>query len=335
MRCTLKEEDIRPENLFNQYLSLAEKDVQTYFRDTVFHYIPCPACGGRKTLFLFRKMGFDYDECKSCGTLFNNPRPDAEAFSQYYSESPSVRFWASHFYRETEEARRQRLIEPKAILVKAILEKYGRKPGEGAAVADIGAGYGVFCEELRKILPQEIAVIAIEPAPELQDVCKNKGLVTIPKFFEDITPLDISGRSIIGATSFELLEHLQNPRDFIHRCAGVLEPGALLILTSLNWAGFDLQVLREKSKSIHPPHHINFFTPDSLEMLLKENGFEICEITTPGKLDVDIASKQVFDIEEKFAKKIVTSDEITKQAFQNFLQKARLSSHMMVVARKL
>jgi hypothetical protein len=30
----------------------------------------------------------------------------------------------------------------------------------------------------------------------------------------------------------------------------------------------------------------------------------------------------------------VTSDEGAKQAFQDFLQKTRLSSHMMVVARK-
>jgi SAM-dependent methyltransferase len=330
----MKEEDIRPENLFGQYLSLAETDIQTYFLDSGFHFVSCPACGCLKSRFLFRKMGFDYEECDKCGTLFNNPRPDPGAFVRYYSESPSVRFWATHFYRETEEARRQHLIRPKALLIKAILEKYGTIPGTGAAVADIGAGYGVFCEELKKILPGEIAVIAIEPAPDLYRVCSEKGLITIPKFFEEITPADIPGRALIAATSFELLEHLHDPRDFIQRCAKVLEPGALLILTSLSWAGFDLQVLREHSKSIHPPHHINFFTPSSLKHLLEESGFVVCEITTPGKLDVDIASKQFDDIHDPFLRKILVAGDAEKQAFQHFLQDSGLSSHMMAVARK-
>lgn len=331
----MKEEDIRPENLFNQYLLLAEQDAQTYFRNAEFVFVPCPACGGRHTRFLFRKMGFDYEECGDCGTLFNNPRPGADAFSRYYADSPSVRFWATHFYRETEEARRVRLIRPKAELVKAILEKYGKpNAGRDAAVADIGAGYGVFCEELRKILPERISVIAIEPAHDLGEVCKKKGLVTVPKFFEDVIPEDLSGKPVLAATSFELLEHLQDPRAFIRRCADLLEPGALLILTSLNWKGFDLQVLRERSKSIHPPHHINFFTPESLGTLLNSCGFTLCEITTPGKLDTDIAAKQLSDIQDPFIKNIVSADERVRQSFQQFLQDTLMSSHMMVVARR-
>ena len=332
----MKEEDIRPENLFNKYLSLAESDVQTFFLSAEFLFVPCPACGSRRTQFIFRKLGFDYEECTDCGTLYNNPRPTADAFTRYYSCSPSVRFWATNFYRETEESRRIHLIRPKALLVKKILERYGiRNTSQNSAVADIGAGYGVFCEELQKILPHEISIIAIEPAPDLKEICEKKGLLTIPKFFESITPHDLSGKSIIAATSFELLEHLHNPRDFIQKCAEVLEPGALLIVTSLNWAGFDLQVLRERSKSIHPPHHINFFTPGSMQLLLEESGFEVCEITTPGKLDVDIAAKQILDIQDPFVKMIVGANEGIKQAFQHYLQEARMSSHMMVVARKL
>lgn len=330
----MKEEEIRPEELFRHYLALAENDVGTYFMDSPFRYVPCPACGGGKGRFLFRKMGFDYEECGECGTLFNNPRPEAASFGRYYSDSSSVKFWATHFYRETEEARRIRLIRPKAEQVRAILEKYGVLKGKGAVVADIGAGYGVFCEELQKVLPGTVSVIAIEPAPELREVCRKRGLTTVPKFFEDVTPEDLGGKEIAAATSFELLEHLQDPRDFIQKCAMVLSPGSLLILTSLSWAGFDLQVLREHSKSIHPPHHINFFTPDSLRRFLSENGFRVCEITTPGKLDVDIAAKQVADVKDPFIRGVLTADEKTKGAFQQFLQDTGRSSHMWAIARK-
>jgi hypothetical protein len=139
----------------------------------------------------------------------------------------------------------------------------------------------------------------------------------------------------VAATAFELIEHLENPGVFLSRCSDLLPPGALLILSSLMWDGFDLQVLREKSNSINPPHHINFFTKKGIRILLADNRFELLEFSTPGKLDVDHVSKKVAELEESFIKKIVLSDEPTKQAFQKFLQDVGLSSHMFVVARRM
>ena len=127
----MKEEEIRPESLFNDYLALAENDVKTFFLSSPFRYVPCPACGATERSFRFRKMGFDYEECNACGTLYVNPRPPLEAFQRYYSDSPSVNFWATHFYRETEEARRIKLVRPKAAMVVAKIETYRESPGRG------------------------------------------------------------------------------------------------------------------------------------------------------------------------------------------------------------
>ena len=329
----MKEEEIRPESLFNDYLILAEKDIDTYFSSSALHYIPCPACSEHQGIFQFRKMGFDYEECQCCGTLFVNPRPDERAFINYYTDSPSVRFWAEHFYKETEKVRREKLIRPKAERVGQILEKYIFSQ-KSPAVIDIGAGYGVFCEELKKILADKYSVIAIEPAASLQKVCNQKNIPLIPKFLEKVTSRDLLGLNVVAATSFELLEHLYNPIQFIEAVSNLLQKDCLLILTTLSWDGFDLQVLRELSKSIHPPHHINFFTPLSLSRMLEYSGFSICEITTPGKLDVDIVKKQLDVVKDPFIKKIVNSEEKVKKQFQMFLQNSNLSSHMMVVARK-
>ena len=68
--------------------------------------------------------------------------------------------------------------------------------------------------------------------------------------------------------------------------------------------------------------------------MLEYSGFSICEITTPGKLDVDIVKKQLDVVKDPFIKKIVNSEEKVKKQFQMFLQNSNLSSHMMVVARK-
>ena len=330
----MKEEDIRPENLFNEYLLLAERDVETYFRNAPYYYTPCPACGKTGSRFAFRKMGFDYEECGDCGTLFANPRPHADSFNRYYEDSPSVRFWATHFYKETEASQRERLIKPKAALVREYIERYSTLPKDNGCVLDIGSGYGTFCEELQALIPQ-IPVVGVEPALGLQEICRQKNIPVVPKRLEEVTVEDCLGRDIVAATSFELLEHLHDPGNFISTCSDLQHPGSLLIMTTLTWDGFDLQVLREHSNSIHPPHHINFFTKKSISLLLRKHRYRICEITTPGKLDVDIVAKNLDNVHDPFVRKIVTGDDTLKQRFQEFLQKAGLSSHMMVVAERV
>ncbi|EHQ36871.1 class I SAM-dependent methyltransferase [Methanoplanus limicola] len=329
----MKEEDIRPRKIFDEYLALAKKDVNNYFLTKPFYYVSCPACKGENSRFKFRKYGFDYEECDKCKTLYVNPRPTPESFSDYYSNSPSVKYWATNFYKETESSRRELIIKPKAKLVKRYLDKY-LGDTNNTSIIDIGAGYGVFCEELQLLADEGTTVVAIEPSDSLNRICIEKGLKTVPKFIENVYNSDFEGMDISCAISFELLEHLHNPELFIQKCSEIISPEGLLIITTLTWDGFDLQVLQDKSSSIHPPHHLNFFTKKSLSILLERNGFEVCEITTPGKLDVDIVSKQLSDIKDPFIRKLIESDQEIKDNFQTFLQEAGLSSHMMAVAKK-
>ena len=108
-----------------------------------------------------------------------------------------------------------------------------------------------------------------------------------------------------------------------------------MIFTTLNGKGFDIQVLWENSKSVYPPHHLNFFNPDSVGILLGKCGFEVLEITTPGRLDVDIVSNDLEHVNDRFIKTFLGSaGEREKDDLQKFLQKNNLSSHMMIVARK-
>ena len=40
----MKEEDIRPQKIFDEYLELAAKDTKNYFKDSEKEIINCPAC---------------------------------------------------------------------------------------------------------------------------------------------------------------------------------------------------------------------------------------------------------------------------------------------------
>ena len=132
----MREDEIRPKLIFDEYLRLAEADTKNYFSDVFKSTVMCPACASEGN-FSFKKNGFDYAECTNCQTLFVSPRPDALAFAKYYTESESAEYWATTFYKHTAEARREKLWKPKARTVREAMEKFG---AVDADVIDIGGG---------------------------------------------------------------------------------------------------------------------------------------------------------------------------------------------------
>lgn len=323
----MKENDIRPQNIFDEYLKLVEQDVATYFEKTSCTKINCPSCGG-KGEFAFHKKGFNYDECPKCMTLYVSPRPEKIAFDLYYTDSPSTRYWATTFYKETEAARREKLWKPKAHLIKEKIQRFSKL----GIVLDIGGGYGIFAEEIRKIV--DCPVTVIEPSIHLAQVCRDKGLHVIERFLEQI-PAEMLPYGTKAFVSFELFEHLYDPAMFLATLNGLMRADDLFIFTTLSSMGVDIQVLWQNSKSVSPPHHLNFFNPKSVLLLLDRTGFTVLEVTTPGKLDISIMESNSKFISDRFWKNYLkTTAESEKENMQTFLANNLLSSHMMVVCTK-
>jgi hypothetical protein len=324
----VKEEEIRPQGIFDEYLRLAKDDTRTYFEKAECQAVKCPACDENGTP-AFTKHGFDYELCANCQSLFVSPRPVAEAFMKYYTESPSTKFWATTFYKETADARREKIWKPKARLVLDTLDKYS---ATGHAMVDIGGGYGLFAEEVRSLCAH--APIVIEPGPHLADACREKSLPVVQKFLEQVMPEDLpSGPKAF--LSFELFEHLHDPAGFLARLKTLMAPGDLFIFTTLSGCGVDIQALWEDSKSVSPPHHLNFLNPRSVRILLARLGFENLEVTTPGKLDIDILVNSRTLIKDRFWRTFVDSaSEAEKAQWQELIAASGWSSHMMVVCRK-
>lgn len=324
----MKEEQIRPQKIFDEYLLLLKKDSYTYFGEVDTVLGVCPACDTLGEL-AFVKYGFTYELCPNCQTLFVNPRPVMDAFAKYYTESPSSKYWASTFYKETAEARREKLWRPKARL---ILDTLGRYAAEHHTLIDIGGGFGLFAEEIRSLCG--IAPIVIEPGPDLAAACREKSLSVIEKFLEHVVPgdLPVGPKTFV---SFELFEHLHDPGTFLRQLYNLMASGDLFIFTTLSGTGVDIQVLWEDSKSITPPHHLNFFNPRSVVLLLTRLGFENLAITTPGQLDIDILINSRSSIKDRFWQAFVATVSDTEIAtWQEVIAATGWSSHMMVVCRK-
>lgn len=330
----MKEEEIRPQELFNRYLAVARQDIELFFTDKrQFIEVDCPACGSDSREWAFDKLGFRYQTCNACGSLYLSPRPSAEMIDRYYQEGEAVKFWSTQFYRETAEARREKIFKPRAQLIADLIRS--QLLDKRDIFVDVGSGYGIFLEEIAKLGAFQ-TVMGIEPAPNMAEVCRQKGLPIIEKPVEVVLPIEVQADL---ATTFEVLEHVFSPANFLRSIYRILREGGIVLFTTLTISGFDLQILWDKSKSIYPPHHINLISVEGMHQLVESCGFQVIEITTPGKLDIDIVINAVKEDPSidlpRFIKYLLNNRSgPTYHAFQNFLQENNLSSHIRCIARK-
>lgn len=325
------EEEIRPQSIFNEYLALAAKDSIDYFENTQKKEIKCYSCNKSLEINWVVKHGFEYKKCINCHSILVSPRPNVEAFNAYYSDSPSTQFWATSFYKYTEASRREKLWKPKAQMIKEKIEHY-QKDNIIQNIIDIGGGYGVFGEEILKIMDVDFTVI--EPSIHLAKICKEKGFDVIEKFMESITNSDLP-KTPKCFVSFELFEHLHDPILFLKNVYSCMDSGDLFFFTTLSGVGIDIQLLKENSKAISPPHHLNFFNPKSINCLLEKNHFKVLEVSTPGKLDIDILFNSKDKIQDSYWKFLFDYFEKDLDLLQSMIVKSKLSSHMMVCCKKI
>jgi SAM-dependent methyltransferase len=160
----------------------------------------------------------------------------------------------------------------------------------------------------------------------------------VEKRFEEYAETTADRFGVIA--NFEVLEHLFSPHDFLRAVWRRLEPGGLVVLTCPNGEGFDIQALGAVSESVDH-EHLNYLSPSSLRHLLTNGGFDVVEVTTPGRLDAELVRNKVqageFDLSgQPFLRRVLLDEwERLGDAFQAFLIEHGLSSNMWAVASKV
>lgn len=331
----MRESDIRPTQLLTEYLRLSAEDALRLFDDADSRTERCcPACGVKPGTAAFEKNDFSFFHCDACRTLFANPAPEAGRLASFYRDSPSQRYWADVFFPAVAEARRQNIFRPRVERIRKLLGELG----DGVeAVTDVGAGTGIFLEECRTAgLGTELA--AIEPNQALAGALKDKGFRTAACFAADAAKLPEWPGTADLVTSFEVIEHVFSPADYLSDLAALARPGGLVLTTGLSGSGFDIRVLGKHSKAVSPPHHLNFLSRVGITHLLARTGLDEVAYLTPGELDVDIVCNALTENPELeidgFLRDLVNAGDAIRREFQEFLKSAGLSSHMWILARR-
>lgn len=330
----LTEDSIRPDALMEMNDRLHAQDLARLLEKAAqFVRVACPACGADAPRPLWEKDGFSYETCTRCETAYVNPRPPPALLDEYYRTAENYVFWAQKVFPASEATRKERIHRPRAERVKAICARQGVAPG--GTVVEVGAGHGTFCEVARES-GYFSRVVAVEPVPSNAASCRARGVEVIDKPIEHVT---LEPGSVDVVVSFEVIEHLYAPRDFVVACARYLRPGGLLVLSCPNIKGFEVATLGKVSRTVDL-EHLNYFHPDSLAQMVRGCGLEVMELMTPGELDAEIVRKRaqagLLDLtEQPFVKTLLLEQwDRVGASFQRFLADNLLSAHMWAVARK-
>ena len=83
-------------------------------------------------------------------------------------------------------------------------------------------------------------------------------------------------------TSFEVIEHINNPVEEVRHIHQVLRKGGLFYVTTPNFNAIERFILKDKYNVIQYPEHLSYYTKKTLDYLLSKNGFRKWKIRTTG-----------------------------------------------------
>jgi 2-polyprenyl-6-hydroxyphenyl methylase/3-demethylubiquinone-9 3-methyltransferase len=154
----------------------------------------------------------------------------------------------------------------------------------GLRVLDIGCGAGLLCEPLSRLGAQ---VIGVDPSASNIAAAKlhaDKGHLSIDYRCTTAEEIDPRERFDI-VLAMEVVEHVVDVGVFLKRCASMLKPNGLMVVSTLNrnWKSFALAivgaeyVLRWLPRGTH--QWDKFVTPDELARHLLDNKLIVTEET--------------------------------------------------------
>ena len=215
----------------------------------------CPICDSATIATLFRQL--NVWRCTRCGMRFRNPQPSEEELARFYDSAfrpENVVTNKTVMAGTTEDLARQ--------YVSHLEDKIGISRKK---VLEFGAGLGITCQALRNMGAN---VTAIDPFAWRE--CAKSGVPT----YRSLAELPQDAKDLV--LSLEVVEHVRAPLTIFRELQNRLLPGGWLYVATPNAASLRARLYGSRWKELTKYGHLLFYTPDTLELALKQSGFPIC-----------------------------------------------------------
>lgn len=238
----------------------------------------CDLCGGEDAEVLFRGVGknrFDAAittdlygavgrvvRCRGCGLVFRSPRENDEDILAAYRDMEDAG------YLDEEECRHMNA----HLSLKTI-----RRHVRGGRLLEVGCSLGFFLNAARF----NFETTGVEPCRwaatharerlrlDVRSDPPRPGLFPV-KHFDAVVLIDV-------------LEHVPRPQDLIRLCAGWIRPGGVIYIVTPDVRSLSARFLGRRWWGYRAAH-LHYFSKNTLERLLHENGFTVVQLKSYGRI---------------------------------------------------
>jgi len=224
----------------------------------------CKLCGGAAEP-LMACNGFAIVRCGGCGFMFAILPPECDLGAVYADEA----YWnggREYGYADYEQAWRD---ARRLLLARLNRLQHMTRPG---TMLEIGCAAGYF---LREAHSRGWQAFGVELSPMMRKRCVE--LVGCPVF----ASLDEAAACRVRfdcVAMFEVIEHLADPLGFMAEVRAAMTPGAMLVLSTPNFAAPEAARNPGNYHWFSPPAHVSYFTPTTLRDCVERAGFEAVQI---------------------------------------------------------
>lgn len=228
--------------------------------------INCVVCGGKKHNLAFKKGGFRFVKCCSCGFLFVNPQLDESRVIKSYSSDESHLKWVDVLLSPA-----QIEYDTKVRFGAAVkkLEKLYPKKKRGK-ILDVGCSIGLFLDLMRKKGWQprgmEINPKAVKHARE------HYKLEVDEKLLHEV---DYKKKDYQIISMWGVLEHLTAPDVVLGQVHPLLSDDGTLVILVPNGHSLATRIMHDVSPTFGGRNHLSYFTPKTIAKLLDRCGFKV------------------------------------------------------------
>ena len=187
----------------------------------------------------FKDCVFTLWRCKGCGSI--HCQEDAD-LPLYYADYP-LKKQALTFSERVGYGNRLQLIQRQGIDV-------------SADILDFGCGAGLFVNFLR------------------EKGCRK--VTGYDPFVSRYSDPQVLARTYGAVVSYDVIEHYDDPREFMRSVTPLVRDGGLLVIGTPN--ADNVSIARTKDPSLHPPYHRHILSEKMLLNLAREQGLEAAHI---------------------------------------------------------
>lgn len=219
----------------------------------------CLVCGSSKLVPLDAFAAAYLCKCSTCGFVFSQKIPSSFELEEHYKG-----YGRNDYLSPITIKRYHELLDQ--------MEVY-RKTNK---LLDVGCGIGYFLEVAKE---RGWEVYGTEFTDRAIEICEGKGIIMQQG---KLNPIKFETESFDVITSFEVIEHINNPIEELSNFNTLLRKGGLVYITTPNFNSLLRYRLKAAYNVITYPEHLSYYTPSTLKKVFKACSFRSQKIQTTG-----------------------------------------------------